>query len=219
MRCRSLRVLISTHMARGLFAAAVIAAVSIGTVRAQEKPLAELGSVLGELRKGGLVIYFRHAATEQSGSNDDAADLARCESQRNLSAEGREQATQIGKAFRALGIPVGSVASSPFCRCKDTAQLAFGRFAVNQDLYFAISTDANETRRLTASLRKILATPPTAATNSVIVAHTANLREAAGLWPKPEGAAYIFRPLSGGRFEAVAKIQPEDWVKAAHLNR
>src|SRR5258706_14322846 len=90
-----------------------------------EDKLAGLSSVLGELRKGGLVIYFRHGATDQTGANDETADLMKCETQRNLSAEGREQVTQIGKAFKALRIPVGTVTTSPFCRCKDTAKLAF----------------------------------------------------------------------------------------------
>jgi phosphohistidine phosphatase SixA len=179
--------------------------------------LADLSSVLGELRKGGLVIYFRHGATDQTGPGDEAADLTKCESQRNLSAEGREQATQIGKAFRALKIPVGTVTTSPFCRCKDTAQMAFGHFTVNDDLYFVIGANARETERFTQSLRRMLSTPPAKATNAVIVSHTANLREAAGIWPKPEGVAYVFRPLPEGKFEAIAMVLPEDWGRVAGL--
>lgn len=183
-------------------------------------PAAELGdlrSVLGELRKGGLVIYFRHGATDQTGSGDEDADLAMCETQRNLSAEGRAQAVRIGKAFKALRIPVGSVTTSPFCRAKDTARLAFGRFTVSNDLYFAIGTDALETKRFAESLRGMLSTAPSAATNAVIVSHTANLREATGIWPKPEGVAYVFRPSPGGRFEAIAMVLPEEWSGAAGL--
>ena len=177
--------------------------------------LANLSAVLGELRKGGLVIYFRHGLTNQTGSSDEAADLTKCETQRNLSAEGREQATQIGKAFKALRIPVGTITTSPFCRCKDTATLAFGRFTVSNDLYFAIGTDAGETKRFSESLRRMLSTPPAAATNAVIVSHSANLREATGYWPKPEGVAYVFRPLPGGKFQAIAFVMPEDWGKLA----
>jgi phosphohistidine phosphatase SixA len=182
---------------------------------AQEQPLLGLDAVLGDLRKGGLVIYFRHAATEQTGSGDEAADLRNCATQRNLSAEGRAQASQIGQAFRTLGIAVDTVTTSPFCRCVDTGRLAFGRFTINDDLYFAINTDAEKTRQLADSLRKTLATPPPPGTNAVIVSHTANLREAAGIWPKPEGAAYIFRPIPGGRFEILAKVLPDDWINAA----
>jgi phosphohistidine phosphatase SixA len=194
--------------------ATTIAAVPAPAANAADK-VADLSSVLGELRKGGFVIYFRHGSTDQTGPDDEAADLMKCETQRNLSAEGREQAAQIGKAFQALRIPVGPVTTSPFCRCKDTAKLAFGRFTVNDDLYFAIGTDAGKTKRFTESLRRMLSTPPAKGTNAVIVSHTANLREAAGIWPKPEGVAYVFRPLPGGKFEAIAMILPEDWGKAA----
>jgi phosphohistidine phosphatase SixA len=179
--------------------------------------LADLSSVLGELRKGGFVIYFRHGATDQTGPSDEAADLMKCETQRNLSAAGREQATQIGKAFQTLRIPVGTVTTSPFCRCKDTAQLAFGRSSVSNDLYFAIGTNESETKRFTESLRGMLSTPPAKAANSVIVSHTANLREAAGIWPKPEGVAYIFRPLPNGKFEPIAMVLPEEWGKVAKI--
>lgn len=179
--------------------------------------LPDLNSVLGELRKGGFIIYFRHGPTDQTGVGDETTDLTKCETQRNLSTAGREQATQIGKAFRALRIPVGTVIASPFCRTKDTAQLAFGRFTISNDLASAIGTDAGETRRFAESLRRMLSTLPAKATNAVIVSHNSNLREATGIWPKPEGVAYVFRPLPGGKFEAIAMVLPEGWGKAAKL--
>ncbi len=180
--------------------------------------LAQLSSLLGELRSGGFVIYFRHGPTDQTDSRDDEANLMKCETQRNLSVEGRNQAIQIGKAFQALRIPVGTVTTSPFCRCKETAKLAFGHFSVSQDLYFSIGTNASETKRYTESLRRMLSTPPVKATNAVIVSHSANLREAAGIWPKPEGVAYVFRPMPGGQFEPIAMVLPEDWSTLAKLN-
>lgn len=197
----------------GLVAAIILAVGTPAAIAAGE--LAHLSSVLGELRNGGLVIYFRHGSTDLAGASDEAADMTKCETQRNLSTEGREQATQIGEAFRALEIPVGTVTTSPFCRAKDTGKLAFGRFTVNNDLYYAIGTSADETARIAQSLRRMLSTPPAKSTNAVIVSHTANLREAAGIWPKPEGVAYVFRPLPGGSFEAIAVVLPEDWGKAA----
>lgn len=164
----------------------------------REEALPGLGAALAGLRQGGYVLYFRHGLTDQGGADDAEADLTRCETQRNLSAAGRQQATAIGQAFKALGIPVGEVWASPFCRCKDTAQLAFGRFTVNRDLYFALQVDAAERAQLAGVLRRLLGGSPERG-NTVIVAHTANLKEAAGLWPKPEGVAFVFRPLGGER--------------------
>jgi phosphohistidine phosphatase SixA len=205
--------------------AAALLAVSVLTspgrlAVAQDKPPANLSSVLGELRKGGYVIYFRHSATDDTtGLPDIESDLARCETQRNLSAKGREQAAEMGKALKALRIPIGSVSASPLCRAGNSAQLMFGKYTVNKDLYFVISADARESKRLTDSLRRMLSTPPAPGTNDVLVAHSANLREAAGIFAKPEGVAYVFRPLPDGKHEVVATIIPEEWSTAAKLKQ
>jgi phosphohistidine phosphatase SixA len=213
MKSEALRRLRGSAALLGLVATVHLAAAA--PVAGATDKLGDLSSVLDELRAGGLVIYFRHAQTDPAGASDEEADLTRCATQRNLSAEGRSEAARIGKAFQALGIPVGTVKSSPFCRCKETAQLAFGHFTVNRDLYFAIGTSASDTTRFAQSLRRLLSTAPARGTNAVIVSHTANLREAAGIWPKPEGVAYIFRPWPGGAFEAIAVVTPDDWGRVA----
>jgi phosphohistidine phosphatase SixA len=177
--------------------------------------LESLAAVLPQLRSGGYVIYFRHGATDDAGQNDSEADLARCDTQRNLSARGRAQAEQIGKAVRVLGVPVGRVISSPFCRCKDTAELAFGRFEVDRDLYFALNVDSQERERLADVLRQMLGTRAPAGGNTMIVAHSVNLREATGIWPKPEAVAYVFRPLGDGHFQPIAKVLPDEWARLA----
>jgi broad specificity phosphatase PhoE len=196
-----------------------VTALASPAARAAEPPAADPAAVVEALRKGGYVIYVRHGLTEQSEVADETADFARCETQRNLSAAGRAQAAEIGKAFKALRIPVGDVQTSPFCRTRDMAQIAFGRYQVNKDLYFVITSGANEAKRLGEALRHLLSTPPKPGTNSVIVSHSANLREAAGIFAKPEGAAYVFRPLPNGRFEPVAKLLPEDWTRVADRTR
>jgi phosphohistidine phosphatase SixA len=188
-----------------------------GTAGAKE-PLLALPAVIDELRNGGFVIYFRHAATEQITRPDETADIARCETQRNLSAQGRAQAVEIGKAIKALAIPVGAVQVSPFCRTKETAQLAFGHYEVNSSLFFVMSKDAAETKQLSNELRALLSTVPQKGTNTVLVSHSANLMEAAGIFAKPEGAAYVFRPLPSGGFQAVARIPPEEWARVAKLS-
>jgi|SRR5882672_1546691 len=180
-----------------------------------ELKLQDLAAVLPELRRGGYVIYMRHSATDVEGKNDAEADLARCETQRNLSDDGKAQASEIGRGIRALRLPVGKVLASPLCRAKDTAKLALGRFEVVADLEFMLDVNPAERQKRTNSLRVLLATRPAAASNTVIVAHTANLREAAGIWPKPEGVAYVFRPLGNGNFEPVAKVLPEEWSQVA----
>lgn len=171
--------------------------------------------LIEQLRKGGFVIYFRHATTELTGATESAEDLTKCETQRQLSEAGREQATTIGKAIHVLNIPIGKVWSSPFCRCKDTANLIFGRFEIDKTLYFALKVSDEERKLQAEAMRRMLATTPPAGTNTVIVSHSANLREATGIWPKPEGTAYIFKPGAGNSSEPVAKILPNEWSQFA----
>lgn len=76
------------------------------------------------LRKGGVVIAFRHALAP--GTFDPPGfQLGDCGTQRNLSEEGRAQAHKIGAWFRERQLQPASVLSSPWCRCIDSAALAF----------------------------------------------------------------------------------------------
>ena len=88
--------------------------------------LADDEHVWAALRAGGKVILMRHTHVD---IREGIGRLApgNCEAEVNLSASGVEQAKRIGEAFRAHGIAVGEVLTSPYCRCIDTGRLAFGR--------------------------------------------------------------------------------------------
>src|SRR5438445_12988232 len=78
------------------------------------------------LRAPGTVVIVRHSYAP-GGFDPPDSKLDDCTTQRNLDDNGRAQARKIGEAFRAHGIAVGAVRSSPRCRCLDTARLAFGK--------------------------------------------------------------------------------------------
>ena len=78
------------------------------------------------LKAGGHVVLVRHAITTPGVGDPAGMRLDDCGSQRNLTDEGRRHARQVGEAFRARGIVVERVLSSPWCRCLETARLAFG---------------------------------------------------------------------------------------------
>lgn len=82
------------------------------------------------LRKGGCALMLRHAQTEPGVGDPPEFQLDQCSTQRNLSQEGKEQARLIGQWFKARKLRPRSVQTSPWCRCKDTAELAFGQYAV-----------------------------------------------------------------------------------------
>lgn len=79
------------------------------------------------LQQGGHVLYIRHALTTPGAGDPPGFRLENCATQRNLSEEGRAQARRMGETLRARKVPIGEVRSSPWCRCVETAQLAFGR--------------------------------------------------------------------------------------------
>jgi broad specificity phosphatase PhoE len=72
------------------------------------------------------VLLLRHAQTEPGIGDPPGFVPGQCNTQRNLSDAGREQARRLGAALRARGLVPQRVRSSRWCRCLDTARLAFG---------------------------------------------------------------------------------------------
>jgi phosphohistidine phosphatase SixA len=91
--------------------------------------------VWAALAQGGKVLLFRHGEVQRGpGYGDSMVRDESCVRERNLSATGRRQFTRIGEAFAARGIRVDEVLASPFCRTRDSAERAFGRFEVREFL-------------------------------------------------------------------------------------
>jgi len=84
-------------------------------------------SAIKELQKGGKIVFIRHSLAPGNGDPDNI-DLKKCDTQRNLNQEGIEQSKKIGKLFSENNIQIDKVLSSEWCRCKDTANIAFGNF-------------------------------------------------------------------------------------------
>lgn len=83
-------------------------------------------ALAARLQQGGVVAAFRHA--NAPGTFDPPGlDLARCSTQRNLDDAGRAQARRLGQWFVQQGLRPARVRTSPWCRCRDTATLAFGQ--------------------------------------------------------------------------------------------
>jgi phosphohistidine phosphatase SixA len=76
------------------------------------------------LLKGGHVALIRHGnAPPGYGGDPPGFKIDDCATQRNLDEQGRAESRAIGEAFRARGVRVDKVLSSPWCRCLDTARL------------------------------------------------------------------------------------------------
>lgn len=73
----------------------------------------------------GAVMMIRHAQTEPGIGDPENFRLSDCSTQRNLSQEGRQQSVRLGRWFSSQGLQPQQVLSSQWCRCLDTAKLAF----------------------------------------------------------------------------------------------
>ena len=82
------------------------------------------------LRKGGLAVLLRHSITTPGVGDPPEFRLEQCSTQRNLSPEGRLQAKNVGAWFKREKLKPSAVKTSAWCRCKDTATLAFGTHQV-----------------------------------------------------------------------------------------
>ena len=89
--------------------------------------------LINQLEGGGKLIFIRHAYAPGSGDPDNF-NLNDCSTQRNLSKEGQRQAEYIGEFFRNNKVKIDKVLSSEWCRCKETAKIAFKNFSTNSFL-------------------------------------------------------------------------------------
>ncbi len=169
--------------------------------------------LLNALQQGGHVIYFRHAQTEKDYADQVTADVNNCSTQRVLSETGWQQAQAIGEAFEEKAIPVGEVISSQYCRAWKTAGLAFGRYEKNPALNFLPFEDYTDEQvaQMKANVMPLLTVVPETGANTVIVGHDDIFESATGIYPDPQGMAYILKPDGNGSFEILANMLPEEW--------
>ena len=105
--------------------------------------------VLKNLKNGGNLIFIRHAYAP-GGGDPDHFEINDCSTQRNLSEDGRIQAKKIGNYFKKNLIPIDKVISSEWCRCKETAEIAFGKFETNNFLnsFFSEKFSKNKKKQI-----------------------------------------------------------------------
>lgn len=168
-------------------------------------PLALADEALWTLLKGGgQVVLIRHAVTTPGLGDPEGMKLDDCGTQRNLSEEGRAHARQLGEAFRRRGVAVGRLLSSPWCRCIDTAKLAFGK---TPDLTPALGNlfgRSAEAERQLAGLKPLAGEKP-ANDNTVMVSHGSTIYALAGVAPDT-GEMVVLTPQGGGRFKVAGRM-------------
>ncbi|MBV7294998.1 histidine phosphatase family protein [Corynebacterium sp. TAE3-ERU12] len=175
--------------------------------------------LLEGLQDGGMVVFIRHGQTEKDYADQASRELNLddCSTQRALSEKGWDQALEIGAAFKKAEIPVGEVVSSEYCRAWQTAQLAFGKYDKDAALNFAKSEEYTDEQieQMKDGITPYLSDKPAKGENNIIVGHDDVFEAATGIYPDPQGVAYVIQPKGDGKFELVAKLMPQDWTNLA----
>jgi broad specificity phosphatase PhoE len=153
------------------------------------------------LANGGHVALIRHAnAPPGYGGDPPGFRLDDCATQRNLDDKGRAQARTLGEAFRNHGVHVDRIASSPVCRCLDTASL-MGVGQVEKSWALLPDRDPNARVRL-GELREMVANwrgPGTL----VLVTHGFTIRPLIGIITD-QAEVVVLKPTPGA--EAGARV-------------
>lgn len=155
------------------------------------------------LREGGNVLLMRHAQTEPGIGDPPNFKLGNCSTQRNLSEAGREQSRRVAAAFQREKVALDEVRSSAWCRCVDTAELAFGRHTVWSPInsFFQQSGGDTQTLEVLQAL-KAFKVPR----NMVLVTHQVNISALSGSFTAM-GEMLLTRPtqLTDGRLRVLAR--------------
>ena len=113
-------------------------------------------NLVSQLKDGGKLIFIRHAYAPGSGDPNNF-NLNDCSTQRNLSLEGKKQAQYIGDFFRKNKIKIDQVLSSEWCRCQETAKIAFNDYSTNSFLnsFYSLEYAKNKDKQIQALTRYI----------------------------------------------------------------
>jgi phosphohistidine phosphatase SixA len=157
------------------------------------------------LRGGGQVVLMRHAVTTPGVGDPAGFRLDDCATQRNLTDAGRADAKRVGAVLQARAIPVGRVLSSPWCRCVETARLAFGRAEVWSPLSNLFDNRAREAEQMQA-LKEIAGRRPTGG-NLLLVTHGSVVLPLTGIQPAP-AELVVLTPEGPDRFKVAGRLTP-----------
>jgi len=158
------------------------------------------------LRSGGYVLLMRHAATESGVGDPPQFKAGDCKTQRNLSAAGREAAARTGQQLKAAGIVFSTVLSSSWCRCLDTANIAFGSATPEPALDSFFGERSAQSARQTAAARALIQSFRGPG-NLMMVTHQVNITALTGEFPA-EGEIFVVQSTAQSPLQLIGRIKP-----------
>lgn len=137
-----------------------------------------------EIRKGGFTLYFRHSQRNKqpldlivaydtlelvTGVNNSGSTC--------LGSQGKKDAKLIGEIFEINGVNVGNIISSPLCRSKEMAEIAFGEInEIENSFVYRPLFNSSEYQTHSEKIKKALIKhSPNKDKNTIVLAHTSTL--------------------------------------------
>ncbi len=167
---------------------------------AQTAQSASLAQLLAAWRQGG-VLLIRHAATESGLGDPPGFVIGQCRTQRNLSDEGRQASRAFGAWLQSQNFKPDAVRSSQWCRCQDTARLAFGAYEDWPALNSTFAGQGDPAAQQQALRERLSALP--AGRTEVWVTHQVNMTGLTGAYPEM-GEAFLVD--AHGRLKARGRV-------------
>jgi broad specificity phosphatase PhoE len=195
-------------MRRRRFLAMLGASMGAGTGVPSVRADAADDALWQRLRSGGHILLIRHAATDPGIGDPPGFRLSACATQRNLSERGRRETRALGAALQAGGVAIGPVWSSRWCRCLDTARLAFGHAEPAPMLDSMFNDDeAASHAKAEQTIARLAALHDTGRNrdNVALVTHDVNIRRLTRESVAP-GAIVVAR-MEGGRLAVLGQLQ------------
>jgi phosphohistidine phosphatase SixA len=144
-------------------------------------PSASRSQLLAVWRQSGGVLLIRHAATESGLGDPPGFVIGQCRTQRNLSEAGRKASRALGVWLQAQNFKPDAVRSSQWCRCQDTARLAFGAYEDWPALNSTFAGQGDSAAQQQALRERLQALP--AGRTEVWVTHQVNMTGLTGAYP------------------------------------
>ena len=185
----------------------VLAHVALAALSLAAAPaaLADEGA-LKALSQGSHAVLMRHAKTSGHSKALVLDPNGNCSNEDNLSEEGRAQARRLKAMLDKAGAKFDSVMTSPFCRAKDTAELAFGRATVESNLTALELGTSDQAKARSEKITAALARQ-SGKGNVALVTHRPNI-DALTMELVEEGEVIVAKIQPSGMLEVITKFKP-----------
>jgi len=167
-------------------------------------------AIWSALKQGNHVILLRHTETVAGIGDPPGYRLDDCRTQRNLNDAGRAQARAWGKAVTDRAIPIGGVFSSVWCRCVETAALAFSGASRRPETWPALNSHFDNPDFAALQAQQVRGGLPArmqVGKNLVLVTHQVNITALTGAVPAMgEAVVARLRPSADKRQLAMLEV-------------